>query len=96
MVISLNDCICAINPERILYIEYCRRPVSGRLYPGLDLSLSELHEYKINPDDEIPGTEEFCNCITIYLTDNQQISYTIEKQPDAYFERLRRELPRFW
>ena len=94
MEISLSDRICEINPRQILYIEYCRRPVCGKLYPYLNLSPGEQEEYKVNPRDKIPGTEGFCNCITIYLTDDQQISYEVGEDADEDFERLKRELSR--
>jgi hypothetical protein len=96
MEISLRDRICAINPRRILYIEYCRREVYGGVYPRLDLTSIEQEEGRINPRDKTPGTEGFYNRITIYLTDNQHISYEVEENvdADAEFEKLKSELSR--
>jgi hypothetical protein len=94
MEISLSSGIYAINPRRILYIEYSRRPVPNLVYPELDLDMRDLEVYKVNPRKENPGTERFYNNITIHLTDNQQITCNAEKDADATFEELKNELSR--
>jgi hypothetical protein len=90
MEISLSSGKYSINPRRVTYIEYFIRPTPGRIYPKLDLLPAYREKYQVNPDDSSEKTEGFEHYIIIHLTDDQEISFTVEDSNE--YERLKSEL----
>jgi hypothetical protein len=88
MDIVLTSGKYSINPRRITYIEYFKRPILGKVYPNLSSSIRE--DYQVNPDDNSKETEGFEHCLIIHLTDAQELFFNVKDSIE--YERIKSEL----
>ena len=81
MEIVLNSCIYAINPRRIIYIEYYRVPPNNGKYVNI-----ENYEFfrENNMIGELNEEEEntFRHKIVIHLTDDKKLDFYINDEKE--------------
>jgi len=85
MEISLNNCVYAINPRRVIAIE---------CYKAEGFYNRNFHQNPFSEDDTDEDGNQKCydRYVIIHMTDNFQIEITYENNSE--YERLRDELAR--
>ncbi|WP_162502371.1 hypothetical protein [Treponema endosymbiont of Eucomonympha sp.] len=83
MEISLQNGLYAINPRRIVYIEYYKE--NHRSVYGYGYGYGRVH-----PNDKNEETQDYQKVIVIHMTDNETIRFETEDSSD--YEEIKNKL----